>query len=223
MSGRPWQSLLPCRSPSKHDRKSTEPDGRSVMTRQAGPRLRSGNRNGLSESGLDCGRGWRWSWSGRGTVAAVLGSGFEVFVESSCSVLVEAGFAAGALGVVGRIVGGGRSSGRNVGRGPGGSVPAVPAVSPGQPRGRPAPRHANPTVGPDPTQPNPCQVPPRTPKRSSFRSCVSPESTSAAGGQVGHVPQPAVFRCLVSSGRRPKGAYQKIPYARRLYRLACRR
>ena len=106
-------------------------------------------------------------------MAAVLGSGFEVFVESSCSVLVEAGFAAGALGVVGRIVGGGRSSGRNVGRGPGGSVPAVPAVSPGQPRGRPAPRHANPTVGPDPTQPNPTHVRSRPGPRNGPRFVVA--------------------------------------------------
>ena len=71
-------------------------------------------------------------------------------------------------------------------------------------------------IRPNPTQPNPCQVPPRTPKRSSFRSCVSPESTSAAGGQVGHVPQPAVFGVLFPRDVARRARTRRIPYARGL-------
>ena len=68
------------------------------------------------------------------------------------------------LGAGGGIVGVGRSSGRNGWRGSGGSVLAVLVVPPGRPRGRPAPRCANPTVGPDLIPPNRRRVPPRPPK-----------------------------------------------------------
>ena len=144
-----------------------------------------------------------WSTTrGSGAVTGIvcLGSGLIPVRSGSCGRCVAFGFrgvrrvgvrGAGSsgccrrrLGVVGGIVGVGRGSGRNGWRGFGGSVPAVPAVPPGRLRGRPAPRHANRTVGLDPIPPSPCQVPPRTPKKPWFRSCVSLESTSVAVGVV---------------------------------------
>ena len=55
------------------------------------PEFWSGDRNRAPGSGSRV-RGW--CRSGRGTVVAVWGSGFEVFVESSGPVLVEAHVAA---------------------------------------------------------------------------------------------------------------------------------
>ena len=60
------------------------------MTRGFG----SGDRNWLSGVGSRV-RGWYWF--GLGAVVAVLGLGFELFVEAAAAVLVEAGVAAGAL------------------------------------------------------------------------------------------------------------------------------